>query len=655
MYPREDEEQQETALYREASLKFSLVSRAALFSALIFSGSVAHAQLDNPESAPDDSLPGRGTFETYCAVCHENPQDPRAIPFSQMVQLPRAQIELALSPRGVMGPMAAAMSAEEKSFLVDYLVSGQSVIEAGNNWAEDFMCPADERVVDLSGEKTWTTFGVDTEATRYLSAEAAGLTKEDMANLDIHWVIGEPGGAQMSVATANIGDTLFHGGGGNLMALDKDTGCVKWYYEFGEPTRSPLTYGEIDGRMAILFVEAERMIHVVDAQTGELIWKADGQPERGDGGDIRPGVILHEDKVIVPISASGVFPNVESCCTGHGAVVVLNASDGSHVWEYHTMKESEPNGLFNRDGQPQQGPSGAPIWAQPTVDAKRNRVIVATGENTSQPATNTSDALIALDLETGKPAWLFQAMVGDAWNAHCRGDDETSGPNCPWHWDEYNIGRDFDFGGAAVLVTTEIDGNEMDLVLAGQKSGHLWALDAEDGTLQWAQRVGKGTALGGNHWGIATDRERVFMTINDPIRDNEDVAMPGIFAFDVKTGTPLWSYVAEPDCDEGRGDRLTRCESLYGFSATPLVIGETVVAGTLDGKLFVFDAKTGEVLNEIDTAKEFESINGLPAKGGSIDSHALAAAKGMIVTGSGYARFGQNAGNAVIALKPKTE
>ena len=116
MYPREDEEQQETALYREASLKFSLVSRAALFSALIFSGSVAHAQLDNPESAPDDSLPGRGTFETYCAVCHENPQDPRAIPFSQMVQLPRAQIELALSPRGVMGPMAAAMSAEEKSF-----------------------------------------------------------------------------------------------------------------------------------------------------------------------------------------------------------------------------------------------------------------------------------------------------------------------------------------------------------------------------------------------------------------------------------------------------------------------------------------------------------------------------------------------------------
>ena len=319
------------------------------------------------------------------------------------------------------------------------------------------------------------------------------------------------------------------------------------------------------------------------------------------------------------------------------------------------MDESTPNGLFNDLGQPQQGPSGAPIWAQPTVDVKRNRVIVTTGENTSMPATNTSDAIIALDVDTGEPAWLFQAMVGDAWNAHCRGTDETSGPNCPWHWDEYNIGRDFDFGGAVALVETEIDGRMMDLVLAGQKSGHLWALNAEDGTLEWAQRIGVGTALGGNHWGIATDGKTVITTINDPVRGNEDTAKPGVFAFNVTDGTPLWGYDATPDCDNGRGDRLVRCEALFGFSATPLIVGKSVIAGTLDGKLFVFDIETGEVLNEIDTTVPLTSINGLPVQGGSIDSHALAVAKGMIVTGSGYARFGQNSGNAVIALTPATD
>ena len=65
-----------------------------------------------------------------------------------------------------------------------------------------------------------------------------------------------------------------------------------------------------------------------------------------------------------------------------------------------------------------------------------------------------------------------------------------------------------------------------------------------------------------------------------------------------------------------------------------------------------FGAIYSNVLNEIDTAMEFESLNGLPAQGGSIDSHAIAVAKGMIVTGSGYARFGQNSGNALVTLKP---
>ncbi|MAP93922.1 MAG: hypothetical protein CMK07_03130 [Ponticaulis sp.] len=619
--------------------------------ALLAVSAVASAQ-EAETSKPDDTMPGRAIYERSCQMCHENPADERAIPFNQLIELPRETIETALGPTGIMAPMAAALSAEQKTDLIDYLVSGQSEAPDLSGWTDDFMCAPEDRTVDLTGDETWTTFGVNRDAWRYVSSEQAGLTKEDMANLEIDWVIGEPDGFQMSVATANVGDTLFYGGGGNLSALDKDTGCVKWTYRFGAQTRSPLTYGQIGDRKAILFVEEERMIHVVDAQSGELIWKADGQPERGDGGDIRPGVIVYEDKVIVPISASGVFPNVESCCTGHGALVVLDAATGDWLWEYHTMKESEPNGLTNSLGQPQQGPSGAPIWAQPTVDAKRNRVIVTTGENTSLPATNTSDAIIAIDLDTGEPDWIFQAMEGDAWNAHCRGTDETSGPNCPWHWDEENIGRDFDFGGAAVLVTAEIAGEATDLVLAGQKSGHLWALRADDGSVVWSQQVGEGTALGGNHWGIATDGKTAILTINDPIRGNEDTAKPGVFAFRVTDGEPLWGYDAQADCDDGRGEKLVRCEGLFGFSATPLIVGETVVAGTLDGKLFVFDIKTGEVLNEIDTAMEFESLNGLPAQGGSIDSHAIAVAKGMIVTGSGYARFGQNSGNALVTLKP---
>ena len=55
---------------------------------------------------------------------------------------------------------------------------------------------------------------------------------------------------------------------------------------------------------------------------------------------------------------------------------------------------------------------------------------------------------------------------------------------------------DFDFGGPAILVGTD----EGELLIAGQKSGDLWALNPETGALVWNQRVGEGTALGGNHW-----------------------------------------------------------------------------------------------------------------------------------------------------------
>ena len=72
------------------------------------------------------------------------------------------------------------------------------------------------------------------------------------------------------------------------------------------------------------------------------MWKADARPANGIGG-VRGGVVVHKDKIIVPISASGVGqgqnPTFE-CCTGHGAVVALSRATGSGLWEYHTMEEA---------------------------------------------------------------------------------------------------------------------------------------------------------------------------------------------------------------------------------------------------------------------------------------------------------------------------
>jgi polyvinyl alcohol dehydrogenase (cytochrome) len=616
------------------------VAAAGLWCALI--ASVVSAQ-----GRPDSSHPGKPIYDKHCAACHTLPADERTPAFSALTSMPATQIRDAMAEGGKMAPMAAAMSEVEKSQVVAYLTSGQ--IAAAGNWTESFMCAADKRTVDVSKPVAMWGFSVDRNQTRSLTAQQAGLSKNDLKNLEIAWVIGFPGQGS-GTGAAIVGDTVFATGGGRLMAVDAGTGCVKWAIPAN--TRNTPTFGEIEGR-EVIAISIGRDVLVVDAKNGERIWQADGQAT-DNVGSIRGGVVIYKNKVIVPISASGVSaggrPTFE-CCVGHGAVVALSGKDGSKLWEYHTMPPATYNGKVSSTGVKQRGPSGAPIWAFPLIDEQRNRVIVTTGENTSHPGTDTSDAVIALDLDTGKVVWKFQAMEADIWNMACGASKEKSGPNCPWNIEgDEGTGRDFDFGAGAVLVKGA-DGK--DVLLAGQKSGDVWALDADSGKLLWNVRFGHGTVLGGIHWGITTDGVRVFAPINDPLVAGAQELKPGVFAVDIETGKPVWGYDAQPNCAGERGKLVSNCEKKYGFSAAPLVIDGVVIAATLGAEVMMFDGATGEILNRIDTLGPKETINGIAAKGGSIDSHALSAGAGLLLVNSGYGGFNQTGGNALIAYRAK--
>jgi polyvinyl alcohol dehydrogenase (cytochrome) len=564
-----------------------------------------------------------------------------------LAAMPAGQIRDAMSEGGKMAPMAAALTDTEKQQVVGYLTSGQSAV--ASNWTDALMCPADKREVNLSKSATSTGFSVNRYQTRSLSAVDAGLKTADMKELEIAWVVGFPGQGSGTGASI-VGNTMFVTGGGRLLALDTATGCAKWVYSAS--SRNTPTFGEIDGRKVVALSVGQEVL-VVDAKNGEKIWQASAQATQNPGS-IRGGVVIFKDKIIVPISASGVGaggrPEFE-CCAGHGAVVALSAKDGAKLWEYHTMPVATYNGKVSSKGVKQRGPSGAPIWSIPLVDEKRNRVIVTTGENTSHPATDTSDAVIALDLSTGKEVWKFQAMAHDVWNMACTGTKEVSGPNCPWNIEgDPGTGRDFDFGAGAIL--TKCAGGK-EVVLAGQKSGDVWALDADTGKKLWNVRFGQGTPLGGVHWGIASDSERVYATINDPIFPGNANPRPGIFAVDIKTGKEVWGYDAIANCDGNRDTLVTNCKSKYGFSAAPLVVDGAVIGATLGGEVMIIDARSGKLMTRLDTIGPKKTINGVDAKGGSIDSHAISAGAGMIFINSGYGAFNQTGGNALIAYKPK--
>ena len=539
-------------------------------------------------------------------------------------------------------PLAALLSV---GFGASQMAQAQSE-EVKADWVAASLCGIDSRDVDLSQAPSFTFTGADGNNPRHLNSEQAGLSTADFPNLELAWSIAFPDTSSMRAAPVIVGSTVFYSAtdAGRVVALDTETGCAKWVYEAGTRLRSSMAYDSQDGAATLVFGDQRGMVYSLNAATGEANWVASGQATDNQAMITGTPVIV-DDKIIVPLSGSGVIaggnPKYE-CCDNHGAVTALSLASGEKLWEYHTMPSAEYNGMVSSTGVKQRGPSGAPIWTTPTIDAKRGQVIVTTGENTSHPTTGTSDAIIALDLETGAENWVFQALENDMWNFSC----SAKGPNCIILADTNSV--DFDFGGPAILV--ESDGKE--LLVAGQKSGDLWALDPATGTVVWNQRVGEGTALGGNHWGIATDFERAFMTINDPANIIEN-GFAGLYSFFLGSGEPSWSYKVSPECNEQRSDRLRRCETLFGFSATPLSVDGAVITAGLDGRLFVFDSQTGEQLFKYDTVKDYDTVNGVEGYGGSIDSHSIAAGAGMVFVGSGYGSFGQVSGNVLLAFKPK--
>ena len=594
--------------------------------------------------------PGKAVYDRTCATCHNNPEATRSPSLDTLKAMRYQTISYALT-QGKMQAQGSALSAQERSDVIDFLVGREATRD---DWVAKTMCPASRGKIDLSAEPTVTGFGFDKQNHRQLSATQAGLRTQDMSNLELAWAFAFPKATAMRSQPAIVGKTLFYPvpDAARLYAIDIDgPPCVRWVYENEVPLRTSTGYGELPDskRKVLVFGDLGANVHMVDATTGKQIWvQAVGLHPLS----LTTGTpVLHEDRVYVPISQYEISlggNDDHECCKSHGAVKALDARTGKTIWTAHTMEDAKP--VRDRgDGKMLWGPSGAPIWTSPAIDAKRGVLYVGTGEATSEPAAPTTDAILAIDLKDGTLRWSFQATENDIFLSGC--GRNRKGLNCP----KETVFRDVDFG-ASVIIAQRSDGK--DILLAGQKAGTVWALDPDNGgKLVWRQDFGEGSPLGGIHWGIASDGERVFAPINRPYGftppKDGTIQKPGMHGVKIDTGEVLWTYTVQPDCSGDRQTRVKSCATNIGLSAAPAVIDGAVVEGSLDGYLRAFDAKTGEVLFQFDTARTFEAINGVEARGGSIDSASITAANGLLLVNSGYGMFGQLAGNVLLAFKVK--
>ncbi len=631
------------------------------------------------------AMPGRPIYEAACASCHEGAV-PKA-PHRDMLGLMTPEVILQSLETGIMREEAAALSAEERVLVTEYIAGAKM----GEVAAADLpACVEDLPPLDFSAGPAFVNWGIQPTNSRYINEDAAGLAPEQLASLKPRWAVRFPGANRARSQPNFAGGALFTGShNGKVYALDRDSGCVRWAYQSSAEVRTGIVIGGFGGASApalstaasatmspsaspspfasqntaeaptngpaspsasaqtanpesrlygAFFGDVLGNVYALDAATGAEIWRdrADDHPN----ATITGTPSLHEGRLHVPVSSLEVALPVDpyyECCTFRGSVVTYAAATGQRIWKTYTIDQPAAVQSQNRAGTNMRGPSGAVIWNSPAIDAKRNQLYVGTGENMSSPATLTSDAMFAMSLDDGAVKWVYQATANDVWNSACDTENDHS---CP-----PESGPDFDFGAAIMLLTTS---EGRDLVIGGQKSGFVHALNPDDGSLVWKTRVGRGGVQGGVHFGMAAAGDRLFVPISDMAdgREYDHPAKPGLHALDIRTGELLW-YAPNPDVCNGR----TYCYP--GISQAITAAGQVVYGGAMDGVLRAHELATGKLLWEIDSTAQFTTVNGDTTKGGAFGGGAGPIVhQGSLVLASGYGLYNHMPGNLLLVLAP---
>jgi polyvinyl alcohol dehydrogenase (cytochrome) len=614
-------------------------------------GLPVHAQSADSSSQPTVVLErfvrhseagGAPIVHDFCARCHGKLESAPTI--ATLRSMSTEKIYEALST-GAMKSVAAAYSDEQKRLVAEYL-TGRRVGTAASGDAKDMpnRCPRTMKI-GSADSPAWSGWGRDLSNTRFQPRGSAGLSPDSVAKLKLKWAFALPGAMSVYGQPAIVDGKVFvSADSGYVYALDATTGCVYWSFRATAGVRSAVTIGPVQGALAsyaAYFGDVRGNVYALDAITGRLIWKISADPNAV--ARIHGAVKLYKNRLYVPVAsleeAEATASNYQ-CCTSRGSVLALDAATGRTIWKTFTIPEVPKRRMSTAEAS-YWGPSGAGVWNSPAIDPKRNSLYFGTANALSGPATSGSDAVFALDLDTGKVLWSKQALANDIWLPGCRAGELPelrAGFYCP-----DPVGPDQDI--AAAVILSELPGGQR-LAVVGQKTVGVWAYDPDkSGALLWHQstlRPNTGPGQGGAIlFGGAVDNKNVYfaLTSSDPSRGSG-----GLLALELTSGKRKWFRAVPPQ----RSQR-----NHPGISAAVSVIPGVVFSGGLDGMLRAFSTTNGSPLWAFDTTQKVKTVNGVVGTGGSIGSAGPVIAGGMVFVSSGYVGF-QNGipGNLLLAFSP---
>lgn len=549
-------------------------------------------------------------FQARCASCH-NAGNTLGAPPPETLRKMSSKAILAALETGRMKSIGSTLTAGERETVAKIGVSETAVAAA--------RCTGSPR-----SNGAWNGWA-DAANTRF--AKNSGLTRQATPNLKLKWAFGFPGATTAFGNPTVAGGRVFIGdANGIVYALDARTGCTYWSFT----AMAGVRVAPVIGGKAVYFGDLRGNVYALDAVSGVLLWnvRADDQPMAVITGSPK----LDAGRLYVPVSGRdesiAAINSTYECCTFRGSIVALDAATGERIWQAYTIADAPRVTGQNAKGVKTWGPSGAVPWSSPTLDAKARVLYIGTGVNYSNPPTDTSDAILAIDMDSGRLLWSRQLTASDSYNFACGAEDKTNCPKLPF--------VDYDFGHAPLLRNR--------ILFAGDKGGTVYALDADQqGKVLWKQKIASGGVNGGFMWGPASDEQGVaYIGISDFTAGKPEIG-GGLAAFQLKTGEKLWMTPApKPACIGTAG-----CSAAQPAPVT--VIPGVAFLGSSDGHLRAYETTKGAILWDFDTAKDFETVNGVKAHGGSIISMGPVVAGGMLYVTSGYGGNGMP-GNVLLAF-----
>lgn len=628
-----------------------------------------HAQASSPASSHSPTSSNfRGTtegagstiFGNYCETCHGNPNVAAAPDPAILRQMSPERIYLTLT-EGDMATIAQKLTDQQKRDIAEWVGGRQlSAPESGDASKMSNVCSSNPPIHSLTSTPSWNGWSPGLSTTRFQPAKAADLSPAEVSGLQLKWAFGLPGADSVyGQPTIVAGRVFVSSDAGYVYSLDAKTGCVHWSFQAEAGVRSAVILGPTkpgSTRYAAFFGDIRGNIYSVNASTGKLLWKVRIDPH--PLSRITAGTELYKGRLYVPV-ASLEEPESSStnyhCCSFRGMVAALDSGTGKQIWKTYTIPE-KPTLRKTSNGTSYMGPSGGGVWGPITVDPKRNALYFGTGNTFSEPDLGRSDAVMALDMNTGKVLWVKQDQRNDVWHTGCPTGPAPTGiaqrgavfqrilplgqiytPRTR-HWHHHSPampasyycppkpGPDNDFAAGAMLVNRP---NGQRLLVIGQKSGMVWAHDPDNhGALVWTSDVSRGEI----DFGGATNGNSAYYGFRGG----------GLVRLRLSDGLERW-YERIPA--QGSLQRHS------GISAAVTLIPGVVFTGGLDGILRAFNSFDGRPIWQYDTTPEITTVNGVKAHGGSIGSAGATVANGMVFTTSGYTGF-QNGvpGNLLLAF-----